>query len=189
MFDGKSMSNSVSLAVARQWHIINFLLKANGYTSAALIKEYLETLGVQADLRTIQRDLRSLQMHFPLECNESDRPYSWRWRRLSGAVAHTLSLEQALCVQLIESELKSHIPESILEELKPLLVKARLVIAGQEPSDRFQARLPIDIKDRTLWQTLFGKKSNYELALEQLFDWLNELQLTELASIIKKIDK
>lgn len=180
------MSNST--AIARQWQIVLFLSQANGYTSSTMILDHLQTLGLEADLRTIQRDLRILEQHFPLECNTSDRPYSWRWRHLAQATTHMLTFEQAIGLWFVEKELKDHIPESILKDLEPLLMRARVMMMSKEGYIGFSPNFKIGIFDhKTLWQSLFTKKPNTKRGLTKLVAELDNLNLLALSSIIERI--
>lgn len=69
------MSNATKTIINRQWHIIELLVKTNRYLSTEDIRQYLQSKGVAAELRTIQRDLNDLKQIFPLECRTDDKPY------------------------------------------------------------------------------------------------------------------
>lgn len=123
------MSNSSSSVIRRQWQIITYLIKTDRYVSSNDIQDHLNQHGHKAEIRTIQRDLQTLQDSFPLECRKDDKPYSWRWQRLPNSNQHTLSLQQALVLRLLETELKHMLPNDILDLLEPLLMRARLLLA------------------------------------------------------------
>lgn len=127
------MSTESSKSLKRQWHIVWYLL--NGvYVSTTNIRDHLATLGIEAELRTIQRDLVLLENIFPLECRRESIPHSWRWRRPAETQASGLSLTQALTVRLVEDQLHDVMSPKMLQELQPLFVKARLVtgVGGKE---------------------------------------------------------
>lgn len=120
------MSTESAKAIKRQWHIIRFLLSGS-YVSTSEIKAHLEDVGVEAELRTIQRDLRLLEGLFPLECRADSMPHSWRWQRLPDTPIKGLNPSQALTLCLIEEQLKDVIPARLLHELQPLIEKAKVV--------------------------------------------------------------
>lgn len=127
------MSTESSKGLKRQWHIVWYLL--NGvYVSTTNIRDHLATLGIDAELRTIQRDLLLLENIFPLECRRESIPHSWRWRRAAETTASGLSLTQALTVRLVEDQLHDVMSPKMLQELQPLFAKARLVtgVGGKE---------------------------------------------------------
>lgn len=133
------MSNTTKNIIARQWQIIDYLLQANNYVSTTQIQFYLKQKGIDAEMRTLQRDLKLLQEVIPLECRTDDKPYSWRWQRLDKAREHQLNLTQAVAFRLIELELKEHIPSDLINQLEPILMKARFVLA--------MANIPESVRD------------------------------------------
>lgn len=173
------MSGHASQTVARQWQIVRLLSESSAYWSSAMVLEHLQTLGFEADVRTIQRDLKNLQQIFPLECNDSDRPYSWRWRQLPNANCHWLTLEQAMCLQLIKTQLKDHIPPDILSQLAPLFERSQMVLAARGKIDGFAVSKMSSPK--YFWQ-LFGTTPTNKLAKE-----LKKIKLLELSHIVESI--
>ena len=123
------MSDTTKKIITRQWQIIDYLLQSTNYVSTSQIQSYLEEKGMEAEMRTIQRDLKLLQEVIPLECRTDDKPYSWRWQRIDKTTEHQLSLTQAVAFRLIETELKEHIPTDLMNQLEPILMKARFVLA------------------------------------------------------------
>lgn len=123
------MSATTKNIIARQWLIIDYLLQTSNYVSTIQIQNFLANKGMDAEMRTIQRDLKLLQEVIPLECRTDDKPYSWRWKRLEKTQKHQLSLTQAVAFRLIETELKDHIPTDLMNQLEPILMKARFVLA------------------------------------------------------------
>lgn len=122
------MSQESSKVINRQWHIVRYLLNGQ-YVSTTEIKIYLESLGIETELRTIQRDLLMLQGVFPLECRRDSVPHSWRWQRLPDSPIKGLDLSQALTLRLVEEQLQDVMPARLLQELQPLFEKARVVIS------------------------------------------------------------
>lgn len=181
------MSNITALQ--RQWEIIILLTSTPNYLSSNDIKTHLATLGIMVDIRTVQRDLQELASRFPLECNESDRPYSWRWKRLAGASRHTLTLEQALVFRFLETELQGYIPVALLDTLEPLFTKARLMIANETRQiNRFRPKHNSMPPHPTLLQKLLGSPSATQVALGELIEILDNLTLKDFCRILKTIE-
>ena len=118
------MSTESSKSLKRQWHIVRYLL--NGvYVSTSSIREHLATLGMETELRTIQRDMRILEGIFPLECRQDSVPHSWRWQR--DVSKGGMSLTQALTFRLVEDQLRDFLSPQLMQDLQPLFIKAKLV--------------------------------------------------------------
>lgn len=120
------MNNNSTDIIKRQLLIIQLLLEGK-YVSTRQIQEHLATHGIDTKLRSIQRDLAMLEDILPLESRKDDKPYSWRWQRLSNTKSNQLSLSQAIALRLVETELKGVIPNDLYERLEPLFVKSNFV--------------------------------------------------------------
>ena len=120
------MNNNSTDIIKRQLLIIQLLLEGK-YVSTRQIQEHLATHGIDTKLRSIQRDLAMLEDILPLECRKDDKPYSWRWQRLSNTKLNQLSLSQAIAIRLVETELKGVIPNDLYKRLEPLFVKSHFV--------------------------------------------------------------
>jgi hypothetical protein len=133
------MSTETSKSLKRQWHIVRYLL--NGvYVSTSNIREHLATLGIQTELRTIQRDMRVLEGIFPLECRQDSMPHSWRWQR--DVSKGGMSLTQALTFRLVEDQLRDFLSPQLMQDLQPLFIRAKLVTGmanGTEQVERVSA--------------------------------------------------
>lgn len=118
-------SNSTDI-IKRQLLIIQLLLEGN-YVSTRQIQGHLAKHNIDAKLRSIQRDLVTLEDILPVECRKDDKPYSWRWQRLNNTKLNQLSLSQAIALRLVETELKGVIPAELYNRLEPLFVKSHFV--------------------------------------------------------------
>lgn len=125
------MSNESSKVIKRQWHVLRYLLDGR-FVSTSEIRQYLLQTGIDAEMRTIQRDLNMLETVFPLECRRDSIPHSWRWRRIESTVKG-LTISQALTLRLIEEQLHDVLPKELLGQLAPLLEKARLLTSVTFP--------------------------------------------------------
>ena len=131
------MSRESTAIFQRQWHILMYLSEG-ACVSTANIRDYLARQGIEAEMRTIQRDLRMLEQVVSLECRRDCMPHGWRWRQ--GQRVEGLSLTQALTLRLVEEQLHEVLSPALLEELRPLFSKARLV-TGQESEEAVRSGL------------------------------------------------
>ena len=120
------MNNTSANIIKRQLIIIKFLLESN-YVSTEDIQNYLKENGIDAQIRSIQRDLTVLEQIIPLESKKEDKPYSWRWQRMANTTIHGLSMSQALALRIVETELKGVLPDDLYQRLTPLFVKAQFI--------------------------------------------------------------
>lgn len=128
------MSTESSKAILRQWHIIWYLVGGQ-YVSTSNIREHLQTLGIEVELRTIQRDLNMLEKVLPIECRRDSMPHSWRLVKAQEASADYLSMTQALTIRLVEEQLKDVMSAKQIEELQPLFMRARFVTGMERLED------------------------------------------------------
>ena len=126
------MSTESSKGLKRHLQIVMFLLKGT-YVSSKDIQDELARQGTEVELRTIQRDLLLLEKVFPVECRRDSSPHGWRWKRVQGSPVTGLNMSQALTLLLVEEQLHSVMSPSLLAELQPLFVKARLVTGCGDP--------------------------------------------------------
>jgi hypothetical protein len=120
------MNNTSANIIKRQLMIIKFLLESN-YVSTEDVQNHLKKVGIDVQIRSIQRDLAVLEEIIPLECKKEDKPYSWRWQRMANTTIHGLSMSQALALRIVETELKGVLPDDLYQRLTPLFVKAQFI--------------------------------------------------------------
>lgn len=136
------MNNTSTDIIKRQLLIIQLLLEGN-YVSTRQIQERLSKYGIDAKLRSIQRDLVTLEDILPIECRKDDKPYSWRWQRLNNTKQNQLSLSQAIALRMVETELRDVIPIDLYDKLQPLFVKSHFVtgLSQLEGIDTFENKV------------------------------------------------
>ena len=151
------MNNNSSDIIKRQLLIIQLLLEGN-YVSTRQIQEHLATHSIKTKLRSIQRDLLTLEDILPIECRKDDKPYSWRWQKLSNTRHNQLSLSQAIALRLVETELKGVIPTDLYDRLEPLFIKSHFVtgLSQIESIDKLTSTNMLDLEKDT---NLENKKS------------------------------
>lgn len=121
------MSTESAKTIKRQWYIVRYLLRGN-YVSSSEINSFLSDLGIDIDVRTVQRDLKILQDVFPLECRQDSKPYSWRWKRIQNTTMGEIDLSKALALCLIRECLTDIFAPQLIQQLEPLFEKANVVV-------------------------------------------------------------
>ena len=106
-------------------------------TAEELLRELRDERGFDISLRTLQRDLRELELLFEI-CSDGNPP---RWRKMGNAAKQGLPVHDtysALTFCLVEDYLKLALPHNVTNRLEPIFVKARQLL-GDHPNG-FDAR-------------------------------------------------
>ncbi|WP_404418822.1 helix-turn-helix transcriptional regulator [Marinospirillum sp.] len=97
-----------------------------GRIATPTLQEKLADRGFHIDLRSLQRDLKGrLSSHFPLACDESVRPFRWSFLADAQINLPALDTPAALTLCLAEEQLRSLLPASVADQLKPQFQAAR----------------------------------------------------------------
>lgn len=94
--------------------------------SAAELHQQLIDAGFERNLRTIQRQLQMLTRHFDIECDDSDKPYGYRWKdRARPLAVPGLSEQESLLLTLAEQHLHTLLPTSLMKSMDAFFTQAR----------------------------------------------------------------
>ena len=94
--------------------------------SASELHTQLSEAGFLRDIRSIQRQLESLAQHFDIECDNSSRPYGYRWKEVSAGLALPyLSEQESLLLQLAQQQLSLLLPSAMMRSLNTFFEQAR----------------------------------------------------------------
>ncbi len=107
-------------AIYRQWLILK-LFPPKAIISTTTLRDRLATeFGIEVSLRTIQRDLLSLDANeFPLHC-DGNNPAGWRWRKDAPAFGiANMDPVTALTFTLAQKHLERMFPRGAMEVLEP----------------------------------------------------------------------
>ncbi|KAE9542194.1 WYL domain-containing protein [Ursidibacter maritimus] len=100
-----------------QLEILRFIPKTRFITSDEILQK-LKDLGIQRDLRSIQRQMQKLCEQFDIECDMRDRPYGYRWKpNTKGLDLPILNEQQSLVLMLAKQYLKGILPVSIMSSM------------------------------------------------------------------------
>jgi len=80
MLPKKDQSNQQksSATLMRQWQLLQLLPQHGpGATVSELLAALQDQFQVQVGRRTVERDLETLSLVFPLDCNDKSKPFGW----------------------------------------------------------------------------------------------------------------
>lgn len=112
-----------------------------GQISAPELHKQLEAAGMHRDLRTIQRQLDELALHFDIDRNITGKPYGYRWKSQStGFAVQQLSESQALLLTLAEQHLSSLLPATVMKSMEGFFDEARSTLRYGESERTRQSK-------------------------------------------------
>ncbi|WP_404296925.1 helix-turn-helix transcriptional regulator [Halomonas sp.] len=104
-----------------------------GRIATPVLQEKLRERGFQIDNRSLQRDLRDkIALHFPLGCDDSQKPYRWYFDRDFHCNLPALDVPSALTLVLAEEYLKGLLPPVVVGQLTPQFTDARRLLDDLE---------------------------------------------------------
>lgn len=105
--------------------------------SAPELHRQLVEMGVERDVRTIQRQLDMLSKHFEIERDDRNKPFGYRWKeRAKGMSVPSLSEQESLLLTLAEQHLRSLLPASLMKSMEPFFIQARTNLGPQANARR-----------------------------------------------------
>ena len=106
--------------------------------SARQIQLQLEAEGIQRDIRSVQRLLKTLAETFEeIDCQKTSRPYSYRWRSdAKPLTVSQVSATEALLLRLSELHLNNVLPANLKQALQGFFLEAEIELASQDKSSR-----------------------------------------------------
>ena len=105
-------------SLVRQWEILRVLPTQGAGLTVAEIHAALTSRSFDAHHRTIERDMKVLPQCFPIEVNDAEMPFRYRWRDARGFNFPVLTMDDALTIRLAESALKTLMPVELLRGLE-----------------------------------------------------------------------
>ena len=102
------------------------LIPKNQAISSLELQAKLQNLGIERDLRSIQRTLKTLCEQFDIDCNMQDKPYSYRWKpHAKGLDMPLLNEQQSLVLMLAKEYLSGILPSSIMNSMDGFFEQAK----------------------------------------------------------------
>ena len=146
--------------------MLQLIPRSPGRISTPVLLEKLSERGFQIDTRSLQRDLRDkLALHFPLACDDSQKPYRWYFDRDFHCNLPALDVPSALTLVLAEEYLKGLLPPVVVGQLSPQFRDARQLLDDLEQNSlsrwahrvraipNGKALVPAPLSEAT-WQTV-----------------------------------
>lgn len=99
------------------------------FASPEELTQALNSRGYQVHVRTVQRDLKLLSEHLPLEVRDASKPHGWGWKESPPDGIAGIGTSVALMVALVERHLKAALPAAMLETFAPTFDRARRRLA------------------------------------------------------------
>lgn len=113
--------------------MLQLIPRSPGRVSTPVLLEKLKERGFNIDARSLQRDLRDkLALHFPLGCDDSQKPYRWYFDREFHCNLPALDVPSALTLVLAEEYLKGLLPPVVVGQLTPQFRDARRLLDDME---------------------------------------------------------
>ncbi|MCE8004419.1 helix-turn-helix transcriptional regulator [Billgrantia ethanolica] len=113
--------------------MLQLIPRSPGRISTPVLLEKLSERGFNIDARSLQRDLRDkLAFHFPLGCDDSQKPYRWYFDRDFHCNLPALDIPSALTLVLTEEYLKGLLPPVVMGQLSPQFRDARQLLDNLE---------------------------------------------------------
>lgn len=90
------------------------------------LHEQLSLVGIDRDIRTIQRNLEMLSEHFDIEKDDRSKPYGYSWIKASeGLSMPNLTSQESLLLSLAEDYLSNLLPANVMASLDGFFGEAR----------------------------------------------------------------
>ncbi|WP_298723087.1 WYL domain-containing protein [uncultured Oceanisphaera sp.] len=110
--------------------MLQLIPRAPQYKATTTLQSLLEEQGFMVNIRSIQRNLEMLSNHFPLICDQSERPYRWSFDPNFKSTLPAMDTATALTLVLAEEYLKSLLPQIAVDKLSPQFHSARKFLDG-----------------------------------------------------------
>ena len=117
----------------RQWQTLRLIPRYPRKITGSDLTERLGAAGFAVTKRTVERDLQSLSVTFPILVDTRSMPYGWSWEK--GAVAldvPALSPIEAASVLMLRKFLHPLLPASLLDHMAPYFRMAEQCLAAKQ---------------------------------------------------------
>lgn len=117
----------------RQWQTLRMIPRHPRKITATELCESLKQDGFTVGKRTVERDLQSLAMIFPLVSDERSKPYGWGWQKDAPAFdLPGISNSEAITLLLAREHLRTLLPASTIAQLQPYFALAEQKLTALE---------------------------------------------------------
>lgn len=144
-FQGDGMKEGASQALTRQWAMLRGIPRAPIKTTVSELCEKLLDQGFLTSRRTVERDLHTLSLQFPLLLDDRSKPYGWSWMKNANfEFVPGLTQSQAVALLLARTHLRHLLPQNMIKDLAPVFDTAQqeLVSSGWKDWHKRTAVVP-----------------------------------------------
>ncbi|OYW38273.1 MAG: hypothetical protein B7Z35_07830 [Hydrogenophilales bacterium 12-61-10] len=117
-------SASAHHAVERQWHLLDSLPTTAPGQTVVKLTQLLADEGFKVDKRTVQRDLVSLALRFPICPSDAPEP-GWYWHSRKAFDTMGMTVADAFTLHMLERYLKTVLPVATTRQLQPMFQLAK----------------------------------------------------------------
>lgn len=104
----------------RQMTLLQLIPRFPGRIATPTLIEKLKERGFKVTPRALQRDLKDrLSYYFPIICHDQEKPYRWSFDQDASFNLPSLEPVTALTLHLAEQQLRSLLPATVVDQLKP----------------------------------------------------------------------
>lgn len=115
----RNAKSTMKSTLLRQWFMLRKIPRSPRVIGTGELVALLSAAGFTIDLRTVQRDLNNLSEVLPI-ASDQHKPQGWSWLRDAGQFdVPGLEPQAALAFLMAEAHLRSVLPTSTLESLRP----------------------------------------------------------------------
>lgn len=121
------MANRTSTqeSIALAFELLKRIPKSYQVTATELHQQ-LQHIGIERDIRSIQRNLEMLCEHFDIVRDERTKPYGYSWKKNSNGLSLPhLASHESLLLSLAEDYLSSLLPANVLASMQGFFNEAR----------------------------------------------------------------
>ena len=111
--------------LVRQWALLQLLPTRGPGKTAKELTDALNSDGYNISKRQVERDLIELYDAFGLDLNNASVPYGWRLPPHVPIDLPSITLAEALSLQLVEGTLKTLMPPAMMHSLEPRFLQAK----------------------------------------------------------------
>jgi len=111
--------------ILRQWQMLRLIPRYPQKITASMLKSKLDSEQMIVSKRTVERDLHSLSLSFPIMLDDREKPFGWSWQKDAAAFdLPGLGQHEALTLKLVQAQLKNMLPASTLDVMSPYFKSA-----------------------------------------------------------------
>jgi predicted DNA-binding transcriptional regulator YafY len=120
----------MSEALKRHFDILKMLSKDRALKTVD-IHQRLESLGHEISKRTVERDLQSLSLTYPIVVDEKDNAFCWRYAQgVAINLFPGLSEAEAVSFIMLKQFAEQLLPESLAQDLEPYFQEAKRTLSS-----------------------------------------------------------